>query len=111
MSAKDTDHIPFYRTEHAHPPCPFNLAETEELAIIGVGNVSIDIARILLRNPNDSDLKDNITTYVHKELLRSRVRFVTCIGRKSPLDAKFGMPELLEMADLCENHKTFAILA
>jgi len=66
MNAANTEGIPFYRTEQAHPPCPFNISDTESVAIIGVGNVTIDIARILLRNPEEPILKDNITTYVYK---------------------------------------------
>lgn len=107
MNDTKTEGIPFYRTEKAHPPCPFNINETESIAIIGVGNVTLDIARILLRNPDDPILKDNITTYVYNELKLSRVRNVTCIGRKEPYDARFGMPELLELKDLAENEKAF----
>jgi hypothetical protein len=111
MNATNTEGIPFYRTEQAHPPCPFNISDTESVAIIGVGNVTIDIARILLRNPEEPILKDNITTYVYKQLKKSRVRFVSCIGRKPPTEAKFGMPELLEMKDLSLNEGLFTIVA
>lgn len=107
MNDKNTENIPFYKTDSAHPPCPFNISETEVVAIIGVGNVTIDIARILLRNAEDPILKDNITTYVYNELTKSRVRFVSCIGRKSPFEAKFGMPELMEMKELSVNEGLF----
>ncbi|EAS05778.1 glutamate synthase, putative (macronuclear) [Tetrahymena thermophila SB210] len=111
MNDNNTEGIPFYRTEKAHPPCPFSIPETESISIIGVGNVSLDIARILLRNPDDAILKDNITTYVYNELKRSRVRNVTCIGRREPYEAKFGMPELLELKDLADNEKQFQLAA
>ena len=36
---------------------------------------------------------------------------MSCIGRKPPTEAKFGMPELLEMKDLSLNEGLFTIIA
>ena len=56
----------FYNTESAHPLCPFDLEKTKHIAVLGAGNVTLDIARIFLRNPTDTVVKENVTTFVHK---------------------------------------------
>ena len=66
MNSQNTENIQFYNTENAHPQCPIDLQETSNLAIIGAGNVTLDIARIFLRNPDDNVVKDHITTFVYK---------------------------------------------
>ncbi|XP_043274575.1 NADPH:adrenodoxin oxidoreductase, mitochondrial isoform X2 [Venturia canescens] len=77
--------------------------DVEEAIIVGQGNVAIDIARILL-SPIDRLRKTDITSYALEQLSRSRIRKVSLIGRRGPLQAAFTIAELREMVKLekCE---------
>src|SRR6266566_1093752 len=60
--------------------------DAESVAVIGVGNVAVDVARILARDPN--------------ELHATEVREVHMIGRRGPAHAKFTTKELRELGEL-----------
>ncbi|XP_044755959.1 NADPH:adrenodoxin oxidoreductase, mitochondrial [Coccinella septempunctata] len=75
-----------------------------EVAIVGQGNVAIDVARILL-TPIDDLKKTDITQHALEALSRSKVRTVYLIGRRGPLQAAFTIKELREMIKL-KNCKT-----
>ncbi|XP_055702093.1 NADPH:adrenodoxin oxidoreductase, mitochondrial [Phlebotomus papatasi] len=68
-------------------------------AIIGQGNVAVDVARILL-SPVDQLKKTDITEYALDLLASSRVENVSMIGRRGPLQAAFTIKELREMLRL-----------
>ncbi|XP_059613406.1 NADPH:adrenodoxin oxidoreductase, mitochondrial [Phlebotomus argentipes] len=68
-------------------------------AIIGQGNVAVDVARILLA-PVDQLRKTDITDYALDVLASSRVENVAMIGRRGPLQAAFTIKELREMLKL-----------
>jgi ferredoxin--NADP+ reductase len=69
------------------------------VAVIGVGNVAVDVARILARDPAELDETD-IPEPVMAALRSSRVREVNVIGRRGPAQAKFTTKELRELGDL-----------
>ncbi|KAK7788799.1 hypothetical protein R5R35_010910 [Gryllus longicercus] len=76
----------------------FNL-NIEKVAIIGQGNVALDVARILL-SPIDLLKKTDITEYSLAALADSKVKEVKLIGRRGPLQVAFTIKEFREMLRL-----------
>lgn len=97
MSARDF--VAWYNglpgAEHFQP----NLSDHRTVAIIGQGNVAVDVARILL-SPIDTLQRTDITQYALAALATSRVERVYLIGRRGPLQAAFTIKELREMTKL-----------
>lgn len=69
------------------------------VAIVGQGNVAVDVSRILL-SPIDDLAKTDITQSALQSLAESRVEKVYLIGRRGPLQAAFTIKELREMTKL-----------
>jgi ferredoxin--NADP+ reductase len=93
-----TDFVNWYCGHPDIDPAAFTL-DAESVAVIGVGNVAVDVARILLRNP--AELRDtDISQPVLEALEGSKVREVHLIGRRGPAQAKFTTKELRELGEL-----------
>ena len=80
----------------AHPDFPrtWDLS-AKEIAVIGNGNVALDVARILAKQPLDllaTDIPDN----VYQGLLKSNATDVHVFGRRGPAQVKFTPLELRE---------------
>jgi ferredoxin--NADP+ reductase len=73
--------------------------DAESVAVIGVGNVAVDVARILARSPDELEETD-IPEPVMAVLRASKVREVHVIGRRGPAQAKFTTKELRELGEL-----------
>jgi ferredoxin--NADP+ reductase len=73
--------------------------DTESVAVIGVGNVAVDVARILARDPAELRQTD-VPQPVLEALMASKVREVYMIGRRGPAQAKFTTKELRELGEL-----------
>ncbi|MBV8602294.1 MAG: NADP oxidoreductase, partial [Candidatus Eremiobacteraeota bacterium] len=73
--------------------------DAQAVAVIGVGNVAIDVTRILAKHV-DELRKTDIPHPVLDVLAASRVRDVYLIGRRGPAQAKFTTPELRELGEL-----------
>ncbi len=71
----------------------------ERVAIVGVGNVAVDVARILCRTPEEL-AKTDIADYALTALRDSRIKEVTMLGRRGPAQAAFTNPELRELGQL-----------
>ncbi|XP_060849672.1 NADPH:adrenodoxin oxidoreductase, mitochondrial [Rhopalosiphum padi] len=71
----------------------------EHAVIVGQGNVALDVARILL-TPVDKLRKTDITEYSLETLTQSKVKKITLIGRRGPLQVAFTIKELREMLKL-----------
>ena len=71
----------------------------EAAAVIGVGNVAIDVARILCRTHEELAATD-IADYALDALRQSRIKTVYLIGRRGPAQAAFTNPEIKEMGEL-----------
>jgi ferredoxin--NADP+ reductase len=69
------------------------------VAIIGNGNVAVDVARILLRTPAELERTD-VAGYALDALRASRVHEVFLIGRRGPAQAAFSPAELEELGKL-----------
>ncbi len=83
-----------------HPDVPRDWPlHAKEVAIIGNGNVALDVARMLTKRPKDlypTEVPDN----VFHALESSQVTDVHVFGRRSPLHVKFTPLELRELGDL-----------
>ncbi|AWB82683.1 pyridine nucleotide-disulfide oxidoreductase [Corynebacterium yudongzhengii] len=75
--------------------------DAEKVAVIGVGNVGLDIARILAKTADElhvTEIPDN----VYESLNASRIKEVHIFGRRGPAQVKFTPQELKEL-DYSEN--------
>ncbi len=68
-------------------------------AVVGNGNVAVDVARILLRSP-EGLAKTDIASHALQALEQSAVRDVYLLGRRGPAQAAFTAAELRELAEL-----------
>ena len=69
------------------------------IAVVGNGNVAMDVARILLRSPDDLE-KTDIAAHALEALRQSQVREVFILGRRGPEHATFTPPELKEFCEM-----------
>ncbi|XP_076800511.1 NADPH:adrenodoxin oxidoreductase, mitochondrial-like isoform X1 [Clavelina lepadiformis] len=67
--------------------------------IVGVGNVALDVARMLLK-PQGLLKETDIATEAHEKLLQSNIKNVFLIGRRGPLQMACTRKELSEITDL-----------
>ncbi len=83
-----------------HPDFPRTWPlEAQSVAVIGNGNVALDVARILAKHPEDllsTDIPDN----VYDGLVASPVTDVHVFGRRGPMQVKFTPLELRELGEL-----------
>ncbi|MGO9782110.1 MAG: FAD-dependent oxidoreductase [Streptosporangiaceae bacterium] len=93
-----TDFVNWYCGHPDVGPATFTL-DAESVAVIGVGNVAVDVARILARDPADLRSTD-VPQPVLEALQASKVRAVHMIGRRGPAHAKFTTKELRELGEL-----------
>jgi ferredoxin--NADP+ reductase len=93
-----TDFVAWYNGHPDYRDCRFDLSQ-ERVAVVGVGNVAVDVARILARTPDElaaTDISDDAL-----EALRvSRVREIHVLGRRGPAQAAFTNPEIRELGEL-----------
>lgn len=73
--------------------------DTETVLIVGVGNVSLDVARMIL-TPVDKLKQTDVTESWLEQLAKSRVKRVVLAGRRGPLDVSFTIKELRELVKL-----------
>jgi ferredoxin--NADP+ reductase len=82
-----------------HPDAePQPLAGVRAAAVIGVGNVAVDVARILLKEPaalSATDMPDAVLA----ELRSAQIEDVWLVGRRGPEHATFTTPELRELLE------------
>ncbi len=71
----------------------------ETAVVIGVGNVAVDVARILAKSADELAASD-IADHALAALRESKVRDVMVLGRRSPAEAKFTTKELREFGEL-----------
>lgn len=80
----------------AHPDFSRNWdLSAKEIAVIGNGNVALDVARILAKQPKDL-LSTDIPENVYQGLVRSNATDIHVFGRRGPAQVKFSPLELRE---------------
>ena len=67
--------------------------------VVGLGNVAIDVARILIQDPSDLRSTD-IAGYALQALEASHVREVVLLGRRGPAEAAFSPREIRDIDEL-----------
>jgi ferredoxin--NADP+ reductase len=95
-----TEFVAWYNGHPEFRDCQFDLSE-ERAAVVGVGNVAIDVARILCRSPEELE-KTDIADYALEALRQSRIREVYLLGRRGPAQAAFTNPEIKELSELAD---------
>ncbi len=95
-----TEFVAWYNGHPDYRDCEFDLSQ-ESVAVVGVGNVAVDVARILCRTPEEL-LKTDIADYALEQLRASRVKEVTILGRRGPAQAAFTAPEAKELGELAD---------
>jgi ferredoxin--NADP+ reductase len=93
-----TEFVAWYNGHPDYRECRFDLTH-ERAAVVGVGNVAIDVARILCRTPEELAVSD-IADHALEALRKSRIRQVYLLGRRGPAQAAFTNPELKELGEL-----------
>jgi ferredoxin--NADP+ reductase len=93
-----TEFVAWYNGHPDYQDHQFDLS-AERAAVVGVGNVAIDVARILCRTPEEL-AKTDICDQALEALSRSRIREVYLLGRRGPAQAAFTNPEIKELGDL-----------
>ncbi|NUS44415.1 MAG: FAD-dependent oxidoreductase [Mycobacteriaceae bacterium] len=84
-----------------HPDVPRTWPlEAEKVAVLGVGNVALDVARVLAKTADDL-LPTEIPPNVYEGLQQNKAVEVHVFGRRGPAQAKFTPVELREL-DHCE---------
>ncbi|MEV8267164.1 FAD-dependent oxidoreductase [Microbacterium sp. NPDC076911] len=83
-----------------HPDVPREWPlDAESIAVIGNGNVALDVARMLAKHPDDL-LPTEIPANVHEGLMSSPVTDVHVFGRRGPAQVKFTPLELRELGEM-----------
>jgi ferredoxin--NADP+ reductase len=93
-----TEFVAWYNGHPDYRDCRFDLS-VARAAVVGVGNVAIDVARILVRT-RDELLKTDIASYALDALSNSGIKEVFLLGRRGPLQAAFTNPEVKEIGDM-----------
>lgn len=93
-----TDFVGWYNGHPDYRHLTFDLSR-ECVAVVGVGNVAVDVCRILCRTINELRATD-MADYALEALAESRVRKVYMLGRRGPAQAAFTNPEVKELGEL-----------
>jgi ferredoxin--NADP+ reductase len=95
-----TAFVAWYNGHPDYCAATFDLSQ-EAAVIVGVGNVAIDVARILCLTPDELHATD-MPDYAVRALGQSKVRDVYLLGRRGPAQAAFTNPEIKELGELAE---------
>ena len=95
-----TDFVAWY---NGHPDAPLDafVLNARRVAVLGVGNVAVDVVRLLAKTTDelrDTDMPDHVL----EVLAASAVEDITMIGRRGPAQAKFTTKELRELGELAD---------
>ncbi|MEU0369240.1 FAD-dependent oxidoreductase [Streptomyces sp. NPDC006283] len=93
-----TDFVSWYSAHPDAAPDAFTLG-ARSAVVIGVGNVAVDVARILARGADELRATD-VPQAALGALAASQVRDVHMVGRRGPAGAKFTTKELRELGAL-----------
>lgn len=93
-----TDFVAWYNGHPDYRHLSFDLSH-ECVAVVGVGNVAVDVCRILCRTMDELRRTD-IADYALEALAESKVRQVVMLGRRGPAQAAFTNPEAKELGQL-----------
>ena len=93
-----TEFVAWYNGHPDYRDREFDLS-AERVAVVGVGNVAVDVARILCRL-HEEIARTDIADHALDALAASRVREVYVLGRRGPAQAAFTNAEVRELGEL-----------
>ncbi len=94
-----TELVGWYNGHPDYRDRSFALDRAHRVVVIGNGNVSMDVARILARDAKELADSD-IAHYAHEVLEKSTVEEVVVLGRRGPAEAAFSPKEVKELGEL-----------
>lgn len=95
-----TDFVGWYNGHPDYRHLSFDLSQ-EAVAVIGLGNVAMDVIRVLAKTVDELAATD-IADHALAALRDSRVRTIHVLGRRGPAQAAFTNPEIRELGELAE---------
>ncbi len=93
-----TEFVAWYNGHPYYRDLKFDLSQPT-VAIVGIGNVAVDVARILCRTIDELKETD-IADYALEALAQSKVKHVVMLGRRGSAQAAFSLPELKELGKM-----------
>jgi ferredoxin--NADP+ reductase len=93
-----TAFVAWYNGHPEHQDDDYDFSN-ERAVVVGIGNVALDVARILVRPPAELAVTD-ITERALEALRTSRIREVVLLGRRGPAEAAFDQGELADIVAL-----------
>lgn len=97
-SLSATEFVAWYNGHPFHTDLVVDLS-CKAAGVVGVGNVAMDVARILVRSVDELRLTD-ITDYALEQLAASAITDVYVLARRGPAQVKFTPAELKEFGEL-----------
>ncbi|GAA4910687.1 FAD-dependent oxidoreductase [Streptomonospora salina] len=97
-SVAATDFVNWY-CGHPDSEVESFLLDSEEVAVVGAGNVALDVVRLLAKSADELQRTD-IPQPMLDVLAASKVRRIDLLARRGPLQAKFTAPELRDLGKL-----------
>jgi ferredoxin--NADP+ reductase len=93
-----TEFVAWYNGHPGYADQEFDLSAGRAV-VIGAGNVAIDVARMLVLDPDEISITDT-ADHAIEALTRAQVEHVTLLARRGPAQAAFTNPELRELGEL-----------
>ncbi len=95
-----TEFVAWYNAHPDYRDLQFDLTQ-ENVVVIGVGNVAMDVVRILASS-YDELYQTDIADYALEALHDSRVKNIYVLGRRGPAQSAFTNPEIKELGELSD---------
>jgi ferredoxin--NADP+ reductase len=95
-----TEFVAWYNGHPDYRHHEWNLS-VERAAVVGVGNVAIDVARLLCLT-RDELWESDAADYAVEALSHSHIKEVYLLGRRGPAQAAFSNPEIKELGELAD---------
>jgi len=93
-----TEFVGWYNGHPDHHDRKFDLS-TKAVAVVGVGNVAMDVSRLLACGAEEL-AKTDIAAYALDALRKSGVKTVWLLGRRGPAEAAYSLGEIEEIGEL-----------
>lgn len=100
QSKPATEFVGWYNAHPDYRDLEFDLS-VESVAVIGIGNVAMDVVRIMARSQEELNQTD-IASYAQEALSKSNIKRIYVLGRRGPAQAAFTNPEIQELGEMQE---------
>jgi ferredoxin--NADP+ reductase len=93
-----TEFVAWYNAHPDYQRLEFDL-DVERAVVVGVGNVALDVARMLALTPEELAPTDTADAAI-AAIAGASIREIVVVGRRGPAQAAFTTPELAELGEL-----------